>query len=57
LRAEQQHDPVLALFAEQLEPKRPDCTPLAGKGTLNRLEHAPSGARSDHNGQYSHRRC
>src|SRR5918999_2357291 len=34
-------DPVLALFADQLEPKRPDCAPLAGKSTLNRLEHAP----------------
>jgi len=38
---ELRHDPVLALFAEQLEPKRPDCAPLAGKSTLNRLEHAP----------------
>jgi hypothetical protein len=35
------HDPVLALFAEKLEPKRADCAPLAGKSTLNRLEHAP----------------
>jgi hypothetical protein len=32
---------VLALFAEQLEAKRADCAPLAGKSTLNRLEHAP----------------
>jgi Transposase DDE domain group 1 len=32
---------VLALFAEKLEPKRADCAPLAGKSTLNRLEHAP----------------
>jgi hypothetical protein len=38
---ELRHDPVLALFADQLEPKRPDCTLLAGKSTLNRLEHAP----------------
>ena len=38
---ELRHDPVLALFADQLEPKRPDCAPLAGKSTLNRLEHAP----------------
>lgn len=37
------HDPVLALFAERLEPKRADCAPLAGKSTLNRLEHAPLG--------------
>ena len=32
---------MLALFADQLEPKRPDCAPLAGKSTLNRLEPAP----------------
>ena len=38
---ELRHDPVLALFAEKLEPKRADCAPLAGKSTLNRLEHAP----------------
>ena len=38
---ELRHDPVLALFAEKLEPKRSDCAPLAGKSTLNRLEHAP----------------
>jgi hypothetical protein len=34
-------DPVLALFSDQLEPKRKDCAPLAGKSTVNRLEHAP----------------
>ena len=38
---ELRHDPVLALLADQLEPKRADCAPLAGKSTLNRLEHAP----------------
>jgi len=38
---ELRRDPVLALFADRLEPKRPDCAPLAGKSTLNRLEHAP----------------
>ena len=37
-------DPVLALFAERLQTKRHDCAPLAGKSTINRLEHAPSGA-------------
>ncbi len=36
-------DPVLALFSERLEAKRTDCAPLAGKSTINRLEHAPSG--------------
>src|SRR5512147_956285 len=34
-------DPVLALFSDQLEPKRQDCAPLAWKSTINRLEHAP----------------
>src|SRR5512143_1158051 len=34
-------DPVLALFSDQLEPKRKDCAPMAGKSTINRLEHAP----------------
>jgi hypothetical protein len=33
------HDPVLALFAERRAPKRSDCALLAGKSTLNRLEH------------------
>jgi hypothetical protein len=34
-------DPVLALFSDRLEPRRKDCAPLAGKSTVNRLEHAP----------------
>ena len=34
-------DPVLALFADRLEAKRKDCAALAGKSTVNRLEHAP----------------
>jgi hypothetical protein len=32
------HDPVLAVLAGKLEASRPDCAPLAGKSTLNRLE-------------------
>jgi hypothetical protein len=32
------HDPVLAVLAGKLAAKRPDCAPLAGKSTLNRLE-------------------
>ena len=40
---ELRHDPVLALLSDCLEPKREDCAVLAGKSTLNRLEHAPSG--------------
>jgi hypothetical protein len=35
------HDPVLATLAGKLEARRRDCAPLAGKSTLNRLEHAP----------------
>ena len=38
------HDPVLTLLSQSLTPKRSDCAPLAGKSTLNRLEHAPLGA-------------
>jgi hypothetical protein len=34
------HDPVLAVLAGKLEARRPGCAPLAGKSTLNRLEHA-----------------
>jgi hypothetical protein len=37
------HDPVLGLLSDRLAPKRSDCAPLAGKSTLNRLEHAPDG--------------
>ena len=35
------HDPVLAVLAGKLEAQRQNCAPLAGKSTLNRLEHAP----------------
>ncbi len=34
------HDPVLALLSDRLTAKRANCGPLAGKSTLNRLEHA-----------------
>jgi hypothetical protein len=37
------YDPVLATLAGKLTAKRRDCAPLAGKSTLNRLEHAPAG--------------
>jgi Transposase DDE domain group 1 len=37
------HDPVLATLAGKLQARRKDCAPLAGKSTLNRLEHAPVG--------------
>jgi Transposase DDE domain group 1 len=36
------HDPVLATLVGKLTARRTDCAPLAGKSTLNRLEHAPS---------------
>ena len=36
------HDPVLALFSGKLSGRRSNCAPLAGKSTLNRLEHAPA---------------
>src|ERR687897_3393608 len=36
------YDPVLATLAGKLTARRTDCAPLAGKSTLNRLEHAPS---------------
>jgi hypothetical protein len=35
------HDPVLGLLSGKLEARRSDCAVLAGKSTLNRLEHAP----------------
>jgi hypothetical protein len=38
------HDPVLGAVLGKLTARRSDCAPLAGKSTLNRLEHAPSGA-------------
>ena len=37
------HDPVLAAVTGKLTARRSDCAPLAGKATLNRLEHAPAG--------------
>ena len=37
------HDPLLALLADKLEGGRKGCAALAGKSTLNRLEHAPVG--------------
>src|ERR671932_1615593 len=37
------HDPALAVLAGKLSARRrPACAPLAGKSTLNRLEHAPA---------------
>lgn len=41
---ELRRDPVLGAVLGRLEARRPGCAPLAGKSTLNRLEHAPDGA-------------
>ena len=43
---ELRRDPVLGLVSGKLEARRSDCAVLAGKSTLNRLEHAP-GAQDD----------
>jgi hypothetical protein len=40
---ELRHDPVLAPVLGRIEARRRGCAPLAGKSTLNRLEHAPEG--------------
>jgi hypothetical protein len=40
---ELRHDPVLGALSGRLEARHPRCAPLAGKSTLNRLEHAPEG--------------
>jgi hypothetical protein len=42
------HDPVLATLAGKLTARRKNCAPLAGKSTLNRLEHAPAGTSRYH---------
>jgi Transposase DDE domain group 1 len=42
------HDPVFAALAGKLTARRKHCAPLAGKSTLNRLEHAPAGASRYH---------
>jgi Transposase DDE domain group 1 len=41
---ELRRDPVLGLVSGKLEARRSDCAVLAGKSTLNRLEHAPRAA-------------
>jgi len=40
------HDPVLATLAGKLAARRSRCAPLAGKSTLNRLEHGTAAAPS-----------
>ena len=41
-------DPVLGAVLGRLEARRSTCAPLAGKSTLNRLEHAPADGRRYH---------
>ena len=38
---ELRHAPTFAVLAGKLTPLRSDCAPVAGKSTLNRLEHTP----------------
>src|SRR5271165_5907595 len=38
---ELRHDPTFAVLAGKLTALRPDCAPVAGKSTLNRIEHTP----------------
>ena len=38
---ELRHDPLFHVLAGKLEAKRSNCAPVAGKSTLNRLEHTP----------------
>jgi hypothetical protein len=43
------HDPAMAILAGKLKARRKDCAPLAGKSTLNRLEHAAQGGHTRYN--------
>lgn len=45
-------DPVLGPVLGRLEARRPGLAPLAGKSTLNRLEHAPASAHRYHRIQH-----
>ncbi len=45
---ELRHDPVLGVVLGRLEARHGRCAPLAGKSTLNRLEHGASGAHRYH---------
>jgi hypothetical protein len=46
------HDPVFAVLAGKLEARRRRCAPVAGKSTLNRLEHAPEEGPGYTSGRY-----
>lgn len=49
---ELRRDPVLGPVLGRLEARRPGLAPLAGKSTLNRLEHAPASAHRYHRIQH-----
>ena len=46
------HDPVFAVLAGKLEARRRRCAPVAGKSTLNLLEHAPEEGPGYTSGRY-----
>jgi hypothetical protein len=46
------HDPVLGVVLDRLEARHGRCAPLAGKSTLNRLEHG--GAEADRYRRIAH---
>ena len=48
------HDPVLGLLGDKTGATRKDCAALAGKSTLNRLEHAPEGGEPGRYHRISH---
>jgi hypothetical protein len=51
---ELRHDPVLGLLSGKLEARRSNCAVLAGKSTLNRLEHAPAEGATERYHKISH---
>ena len=48
------HDPLLALLSGKIEGGRKGCAALAGKSTLNRLEHAPGDGRPERYHRIAH---
>ena len=46
------HDPIMAVLAGKLAARRKRCAPVAGKSTLNRLEHAPEEGPGFASGRY-----
>ena len=48
------HDPLLALLSGKIEGGRKGCAALAGKSTLNRLEHAPGNGKPERYHRIAH---